>query len=213
MSSSTRTIVATWALAASIGMASRPEPIAESWRHLLEATVYLVLVLVISRHQEIRKLFASLPGTSQVGISILLAALMTVQLYGRDAKTYPLVFWDMYTDRDSGEPWFHDFSGRTRDGRELEINFARDYRGLSRKILFGLKDLKEELDEVPDGAPRAALESEYEDTLRSLGAIYNRDHSDDPIASLRLWQTTIPTSPFRGFEFAERSLEREVEIR
>ena len=61
--------------------------------------------------------------------------------------------------------------------------------------------------EVEDSAQRAALISQHEATLAALARLYNREHLEDPIRTIKVSECTIPLNTYaEGSSIKTRSL-------
>lgn len=216
-------IVLYWGLATAVGIGLRQSPV-EPGRLLLEALFYLAVALILARQESVRELIDGLgdatrrPGGAAIrrpggaAIFIFLGALLAAHLAGRSVTTFPLVTWDMYTRSKPADPFYFELTGQASDGSEVPLNFTREFRTLSRKIIFGLNHIAEQLEQETDPTAAGVLEERFEQTVRSLGVNYNAKYTDAPIEVVRVWRTSLPTNPFRGTAFTVRRLDREITL-
>ena len=149
----------------------------------VQSLLYLAIAWWLGRRPEIVRLLAATPSATRVGLLVVLAALVTAQLAGRNALTFPLVQWDMYGARRANDPWYVDLTGVGADGRERPLDVVRTFPALNRNVTTG---------------------------LRALAARWSAKHPDAALRAIRVWRVTIPTAPFRGADSVVREPLREV---
>jgi hypothetical protein len=93
----------------------------------VQSLLYLAIAWWLGRRPEIVRLLAATPSTTRVCLLVVLAALVTAQLAGRNTLTFPLVRWDMYSTRSANDPWYVDLTGIGADGRERPLDVVRTF--------------------------------------------------------------------------------------
>src|SRR5262245_23795427 len=67
------------------------------WRLILEASIYLVLVLLVVRQKVVVSTLEALRPSYRLFLVTLVALLLGAQLLGRSYETFPFVEWAMYS--------------------------------------------------------------------------------------------------------------------
>ena len=93
----------------------------------MQALALLGIARWLVGRAEVRRLFAALPRAARAAAGIALGAMLTAQLAGRAALTFPLGHWDMYGYRLATDPQYLEFSGITADGREVWLEVPREF--------------------------------------------------------------------------------------
>src|SRR5262245_44263877 len=167
-------------------------PFAYDWRLLLEACVYLVLLLLVVRQHVFKSTWAALGPPYRLFLATLVALLLGAQLRGRSDETFPFVKWAMYSRRPAAQPRYYDYTAVLQSGQEAPLEVSRQFPTLSRKLLYNLDRMTRRIAYDPDGSGGQAERARYENTLRAVARMYTFYHADDPVRAIRVWQCTIP---------------------
>ena len=99
------------------------------WRLLLEASIYLVLGLLVVRQKVVVSTLEALRPSYRLFLATLVALLLGAQLLGRSYETFPFVEWAMYSRPPAAQPQYYDYTAVLQSGREVPLNFTRQFRG------------------------------------------------------------------------------------
>ncbi len=173
------------------------------YRHgalLVEALIYLGLLLFLVRQKPLMTKLAKLPRHLRYALVGLVAVLIGGQLANQGANTFPIVEWAMYTQRAEGDPVYYEYRGMTRSGKEVMLPISRLYPTLDRKITWQLKALA------------ASSSARYESLLRQVVLRHNHTHPDDPLCELTVYKCTIPLHATGRADRVQRSPFRQLSL-
>jgi hypothetical protein len=207
----TRVLIAGWAVATGVGLVLDGDR-AHTARLVVQALALLGIAWWLFVRPEVRRLFAALPRAGRTATGIALGAMLAAQLAGRAELTFPLGHWDMYGYRLATDSQYLEFSGVTADGREVWLEIPREFPALERNVTTGLFLFALRVDKATDPAVAARLDATFGETVRVLARRHNAAHADAAIVTVRVWRTTVPSSPFRGADTIVRRLYRELAV-
>ena len=208
---SMRVVIVGWLVATVAGLLLDGDR-THSARLVVQSLAVLAIAWWLVRRPEMERLFAALPSSARAAVGIALGAMLTAQLAGRAELTFPLGHWDMYGYRLAADPQYLEFSGITADGREVWLEIPREFPALERNVTTGLHLFALRMDKTTDPAGAARLDAIFAETVRVLARRHNAAHADAPIRTLRVWRTTVPSSPFGGRDTVVRQLYRELAV-
>jgi hypothetical protein len=194
-----------WLAVTAVALLSRL-PFYYEWHLLLEACVYLVLILLVVRQKVLESTLAALRPPYRLFLATLVALLLGAQLRGQSDETFPFVEWAMYSQRPAAQPRYYDYTAVLQSGQEVPLEVSRQFPSLSRKLLYHLDRMAPRIAHDPDGPEGQAEIARYESTLRAVAHQYTLRHADDPVRAIRVWQCTIPIEAYRGKNSIARHL-------
>jgi len=185
----------------------------EALRLLLEAGIYLGLLLFLTQQKPLMSTLKALSLPYRVFLVTLVMLLIGGQLVDRGRETFPFVGWSMYTRPASGDPEYYDYTMVAEGGQETRLEVFRLSGGLSYRLLFPLKSLARNLAQTPEGPWRQAMITEYEGALQAMARTYNRRNPEDRIQTIRVWHCTIPLHQYRHPSSIRRQLFWQLQVR
>jgi len=105
----------------------------------------------------------ALPRAHRIGVVLLFVGLLVAQLVGRNAWTFPLVEWGMYSRSPPVAPVYFRYALVLPDGTERPFDVTRAFPSLSRRVLYLLARTGRAIDEGQGDV------GAYEATLRAVG--------------------------------------------
>jgi hypothetical protein len=184
----------------------------EALRLIFEASMYFGLLLFLAHQKSLMSTLKALRLPYQIFLAGLVIAMLGAQLIDGGKRTFPFVVWAMYTRPAFGDPQYYDYSARSQNGREVQLDVFRVSRTLASRLMFPLREMARELDGAWEESQRQAMIADYETILRAVARMYNRRNPDDPIRTIYVWHCTIPLHAYRNSSSIQRRLFWQLEV-
>lgn len=162
---------------------------------------------------QLRETLATLPGRYAAICLASAGLLLAGHAISRNEDTYPLVAWDMYTERHPGDPQFVDYDGVLANGRDERLLLGRLFPA-------GGRHLRERIDSAAVAATRDSLSpghqlavAQLDSLLAAVATTYDAQHSGDSLRAIRLFLGTVPARAYTGPQSIDRRLIHEYRAR
>jgi hypothetical protein len=157
-----------------------------------EATIYLVLLLVLAAPSAPRQMLRSASVMARWSAVAVWAFAIHVQVRNADAKPYPFAQWAMYGDR-GGFRWFayYAYVGVRSDGTSVRLSPTSMLPSLRENRLTTLLDNLAKAAQAADTtAEHARAVALYNEVLRTLGRLYNAERPDSPVRRILVYRVS-----------------------
>jgi len=177
-----------WLVVVGMGTILRTEMFLNDRRPFLEMAIHAGLWIFVLTRRTVTAFLRPLPKPHKALLLAFFCIFYAGQFTQNLRLTYPFPAWAMYARPQYFEDLtFYRYQGYTRDGTAIELSPERLVPAGDKHVvitkLVGL--ISAAFPEQQDG-PREAQRAELTNFIRAIGAIYNRDHSDDPIEAIEI---------------------------
>lgn len=128
--------------------------------------------------------------TFRWGMVLILILVTGGHLLKRSDHTFPFVAWEMFTTVEHKPRAALQYTGKLRDGKEIEFHPARQARVLGdSRIDLKLLQQVELMERSPAGTEQhAKLLSEHKRTVAALGRMHNRRNPENTITEIEVYK-------------------------
>jgi hypothetical protein len=189
---------------------------------LFRYLLYAAIVALIVTRPQLRQVLSDLDPRRRRYLKGIFALLLLGQCIGLKYQTYPFVKWAMYDDAGSSVDYI-EYVGLRAGGGEAPFPVAQLVRTHStaraiecptcgKRLLWRLRGMTEDLEELPPGRHWDERWLLLERTLRAAWGGYKQRHPEADFRSVRLYRVRTSVPDFRAGLPPERSLLFEVEL-
>ena len=179
-------------------------------RDLAQLVFFAAWFAVLYRYRPLRDLIRTAPRSLTVAVGAFLVAWMVVQVRDERARFFPIISMDMYGEYNPlPEMTGVGVHGTRCDGMRGRINLSFMGRSGMRSRLQAMHN---GLWYMKSGADSAARWELIEQTLTSIGAMYNRTFPDS-LCSIGLDVIRIPPDQYESGRIPAPTLVRDIPLR
>jgi hypothetical protein len=184
--------------------------------------LYAALVLFVATRPQLRATFQQLDAGKRAFLGILFSLIVIGHALHEKEPTYPFVKWGMYA-KPKLEVEYLEYTGVRSDGSEAPFPISHLIRThttpralecptCAKRFFLRLASLTEELDELPPGPEREAVDDLYFRTLRSAWQVYKSRHSEADFRAVRVDRRNTSVGEYRRSRSISRTFVREVTL-
>jgi hypothetical protein len=164
--------------------------------------VALAAVSLWPARASVREIVAGLPLRYLAFSVTVVVLLLAGHAISRQAETYPLTEWDMYTTSDPSDPRFVDYMAVLPDGREQRILVAELFPAGGRHLRARIDQMVFAVEQSRGVQPFAQLDT----MLFALRQAWREQHPADSLDAIRVVIGTVPAKQYRGPASITRTL-------
>jgi hypothetical protein len=160
-------------------------------RTALEGALIAAVLVPVALHPAVRRTFRGLARPRLAALGAMLILTLAGQL-ALDARSFPFVGWHMYATIRHGDVTVYEYDAVLRSGASVAVVPGRFLGPESAdRLMEALRRQVERVRALGEGPRAGAAWREHEQTLRALAGRYDREHPEDPVASVLVSQRTV----------------------
>jgi hypothetical protein len=186
-------------------------PLSAPWPKVLEGAVYVLFAAMLASYQPIRSVLTAIPTPQRILLYSMAVVLVVTQLRNRPHESFPLIPWNMYNMRFSGNPQYLEYVGICADGKEVIIPVGTVFHSQERAVLWRLHMLWKQMDASASDAELQQLTDQFQMVLKSVVTRFNQQHPATDVVRVRVMECSLPQpAPGRKLDVTRQMLKEYV---